>query len=76
MTTARTVSQVNKAIAKAGITGLELIRGEGYFYFIGPNISHAMTTSSVYCCYLNQQTVEAWVGDAQRCADEIKKEME
>jgi hypothetical protein len=64
------IATVNKAIAAAGIE-LELVAGEGYFYFVGPGIDHAFNTSSVYTYRLNHQTIEAWLADAWRCADEI-----
>lgn len=64
------IATVNKAIPAEGIA-LELVSGEGYFYFIGEGVNHAFNTSSVYTYRLNNQTLAAWIADARRCADEI-----
>ena len=65
-----TIKTVNKAIAAEGIA-LELVAGEGYFYFIGDGINHAFNNSSVYTYRLNYQTLDQWIADANRCAEEI-----
>ena len=53
------LKKINAALADAGISD-KLVRGEGYFYFIGPNADR-WPTSSVMVCHLNQLTLRQWV---------------
>jgi len=66
---ARTLNQVNKAIQKE-IGNVILEKGDGYFYVtsddnsIGLHLSGLYSTS-IYVCYLNHQTVDAWIEDVK-----------
>jgi hypothetical protein len=51
-----TIKKVNTALPE----GYELVKGNGYFYFTGPDC-HEWYTSSVPVCHLNDLTVERWV---------------
>lgn len=65
---------INAAIAH---TGLELIKGEGYHYFIGDGIEDANDwQSSVLVCHTNFQTLGTWIRDAEICAAGIKTNLE
>lgn len=56
-----TRAAVNKAIAHLG--DIELVKGEGYFYFIGNDVSvHA---SGVYVYTINELPLDRWVEEAQ-----------
>lgn len=59
MTTA-TIAKVNKALAKAGYEGVELVRGNGYCYFDGEMLG-VWHTTSVYVPYVKCLSVEQWV---------------
>ena len=60
-----TLAAANRQISKAGIP-LELIRGEGYHYFvyIGPEENVLVDIDSVYVCYTNTFTAKQWVEEA------------
>lgn len=59
------IRTVNKAIAEAGIRA-QLVRGTGYYYFVGDDVSLARETG-VYGVYrLNDLTLEQWLEEA-RC---------
>lgn len=53
------LTTVNTEIAKRGISA-ELVKGEGYFYFIGDAVEHA-DTSSVYVNSLNELSLDRWM---------------
>lgn len=70
-----TLAAANRAISKAGIP-LELVRGEGYHYFvyIGPDAENVLVDiDSVYVCYTNTFTAWQWV---QVAASALTKIME
>jgi hypothetical protein len=56
-----TLNNVNAAIKAAG-GEQELVRGNGYFYFIGGN-ALSWPSSSVYVFHLTTFTVAEWVGE-------------
>ena len=59
-----TIAAANRAIYKAGIP-LELVRGEGYHYFIyDVPAENIFDTESVYVCYTNTFTAKQWVEEA------------
>ena len=68
-----TLARIQKAINKAGIP-LELVRGEGYQYFVFDNGKH-YDTVSVYVCYLKHYTVEQWVEEAQSAYEVVQAEL-
>jgi hypothetical protein len=67
-----TLAAANRAIAKAGIP-LELIRGEGYHYFVynGPVENVLVDDVSVYVCYTNTYTAAEWVNEAAYALEKI-----
>ncbi len=65
------LSTVNKAIASEGLN-LELVAGDGYFYFVGPGCE-SVNSASVYCYRLNHQGLDGWMCDARSVAREISE---
>jgi len=57
-----TRSQVNKAIKSLG--QIELIKGNGYFYFIGDSVS--VDASGVYVNSIGQLTLDQWIDEAKQ----------
>jgi hypothetical protein len=71
-----TLAAANRQIAKAGIP-LELIRGEGYHYFIyvGPDAENVLVDiDSVYVCYTNTFTAKQWVEEAASALTKIMED--
>ncbi len=62
------IKVINKAIEKAGIP-LELVKGEGYHYFVYDTSTH-YDTHSVYYCYTNMLTTKQWVETARYVLEE------
>ena len=58
----RTLATVNKAIAAAGIPA-ELVKGKGYFYFVGDTVDTSVP--GVYVNALNELSVESWIEEAK-----------
>ena len=59
-----TLSAVNKALAQEGIKA-ELVRGEGYFYFVGDDVDLS-EEQGVYGVYrLSELSVERWLQEAK-----------
>ena len=59
--TAATITKINKAIAHRGV---EVVKGNGYFYFADlPNAPeyNADHIPSVYSCHLRCMSLEEWV---------------
>ena len=56
-----TLRAINTKITKAGFSDVEMVKGEGYIYFIfndrGPNYE----TESVMTPYINAYTADEWV---------------
>lgn len=64
-----TLKNINKELkARYPESDYELVRGQGYHYIIGGNYA-SWYTSSIYCCYLNQQDFKGWIED---CVDIIE----
>jgi hypothetical protein len=57
-----TRAQVNKAIKSFG--QIELIKGNGYFYFIGDSVS--VDASGVYVNSIGQLTLDQWIDEAKQ----------
>ena len=68
-----TLKQANRAISAAGIP-LELVRGEGYHYFIFDDGRH-YDSVSVYVPYTNSMPVARWVAEAADAHQIICKAM-
>ena len=64
-----TIKQINKEITKLGYNA-ELVKGEGYFYFVGDDVLLCFTTS-VYVNSVNQLTLEQWI---ESCEDLVKEQ--
>ena len=64
-----TISRVNDALEAAGFEGVELVRGNGYFYFSGGD-SVRWRTTAVYTDRLTGMTVEQWVDEARQLRGE------
>jgi hypothetical protein len=58
-----TVKQVNAAIVRAGMSEIELFKGDGYFYFMGENCDARQ--AGVYVNALSCLSVEQWIGEAR-----------
>lgn len=68
-----TIKSANRAIAKAGIP-VELVRGEGYHYFVFDD-GKRFETVSIYVPYTNSVSVDCWVEWAKQAMDEINNKV-
>lgn len=65
-----TSKQILKAV---GSNNLELVKGEGYWYFVYDDIENNIyETKSIYCMFLNQSSFDYWVSDGKDFVQEIK----
>jgi hypothetical protein len=55
------ITVVNKALAPLG--DIKLVKGDGYFYFIGEAVS--LDASGVYVYSLKELTLSRWIEEAQ-----------
>lgn len=60
-----TISKVNNEIRAITSQYIELVKGEGYYYFVYDN-GRRYSTASVYVNTLNQLPLETWLYEA-RC---------
>ncbi len=70
---AKSAKQILKAI---NCPHLDLTRGPdgGYWYFTYDDLlTGEYETKSIYCCYLNQMTVDQWVEDGKDFVAEMQK---
>ena len=56
-----TLRTVNKAIAHLG--DIELVKGNGYFYFVGEDVN--VWAEGVYVYRLNELSLERWIEEAK-----------
>jgi len=56
-----TRAAVNKAIASLG--DIELVKGNGYFYFVGNSVS--VDAGGVYVYGIKELTLDQWVEEAK-----------
>ncbi len=61
-------AQINAKIKHLGVE-IQGKRGGGYFYFTSLNSGNQVGLS-VMVCYLNQQTLESWIKDAENACNE------
>ena len=54
---ARSITEVNRVIKDMKI---ELVRGDGYFYFVSKNPDIGPVGESIMLCYVNQQSLCNW----------------
>lgn len=66
-----TLTTVNKAVA-AAVPGAELVKGEGYFYFIGAGFERA-ASASVMVPRLNDLTLTRWIEELERIHASIEE---
>lgn len=59
-----TLEKVNNEIRAATSQYIELVKGEGYFYFVYDD-GKRYSTASVYINILNQFTLEDWIAEAK-----------
>lgn len=60
---AKTAKQV---LSKIKCDKLDLARGDGYWYFVYDDVpAKFYETHSVYCCYLNQMSLDRWVEEGK-----------
>jgi hypothetical protein len=55
---------INKALADNGFPGVEIVAGNGYFYFSGGD-TPLWRSTSVMTFHLSSLTVEEWVDEAR-----------
>jgi hypothetical protein len=60
------IKTVNKAITAEGMN-LELVAGDGYFYFVGPGTEN-LSTASVMVYRLNELSLDQWMTEAREVA--------
>lgn len=65
-----TLRQINDAIRDRGIRAV-LMKGRGYFYFTGPDVELASSTS-VWVYQLNELTLPQWMAELDRVIGESK----
>lgn len=73
-----TINKINRALEAAGFVGVELVRGNGYFYFaskldagdLGDNEPAGWYESGVYVFHLTDYTVNDWVQAAIQLKNE------
>lgn len=73
---ARGVHTVTKAIRAAGHPEIEMVRGEGYHYFIFDAVDahNVYDSHSEYCPYFNDLPHEKWVEIGIEFAEKVKRE--
>lgn len=59
-----TLAAVNKALAAAGIDA-ELVKGRGYFYFVGSDMDYAEEQGVYGVFRLSDLSVSQWVEEAR-----------
>lgn len=57
------ITTINNAMAREGINAT-LVRGDGYFYFTGPDVEHA-ETPSVYVYRISHLSLDGWLDEAR-----------
>lgn len=59
-----TITAINKALAAAGIDA-ELVKGRGYFYFVGSDMDYAEEQGVYGVFRLSDLSVTQWVEEAR-----------
>lgn len=71
-----TIRQAQRAIDKAGVP-LELVRGDGYHYFIYDAPSRGIYEDvSIYVPFTKDYTAEQWAQQAVYAMDDIRAKLE
>lgn len=69
---AQSITQVNRAIKHLGV---ELVRGDGYFYFVSLDPNVGPIGDSVMRAHLNQAGLARWVSDAEYAVKQHQEEL-
>ncbi len=69
-----TIRQAQRAVDKAGIP-LEIVRGEGYHYFIYDHFGPDYETVSVYLMHTNSFSAAQWAEEARQVYADILKRL-
>lgn len=65
------LATINKELAKLGHSA-ELVKGGGYFYFIGDDIAEGQI-DSVYVYKLNELSLSQWLEEASEAINKSKQ---
>lgn len=65
-----TIKIVNRVLKENGINA-ELVKGDGYYWFDGPDVEFAFTTS-VMVCRINDLSLESWLYEAKVAVESSK----
>ncbi len=68
-----TKASINRAIRYLGIKIVG--NGDGYFYFVDLAERIGQVGNSVMVCYLNQQSLQRWVSDAEAAVLEYEEKL-
>lgn len=69
-----TIKKINAALKRNGYKG-EIVRGDGYHYFVGEDFDHAFSTSEPIM-YTSHLTVEEWLKRASWIRTESRERQE
>lgn len=64
-----TIKRINKELENRGHKGIELVKGEGYFWFTGGETA-SFRSSSVYVFRLSHLTLDEWVQEYENMLEE------
>ena len=67
-----TLNQINKALKERGYTA-ELVKGKGYFYFVGNGLNCAASTS-VMVNSVNQLSIDEWIKECEDLYNRVNKD--
>lgn len=65
-----TLKKVNAELVRLGIRA-ELVRGDGYFYFVGEDVELALEQGVYGVFRLNDLTLDQWVEEARQRMQDI-----
>lgn len=57
---ASSIAQIHRAMRKEGLGDYELVKGEGYFYLVGPD-TECWYETSIYSYRLNHMSINQWI---------------
>lgn len=69
-----TIKKINAALKREGYDG-EIVRGDGYHYFVGRDFDHAFSTS-VSVMYTSHLSIERWLWWAEVYRTESRERYE
>ena len=62
-----TINRINKNLKILG--DIQLVKGEGYFYFVGDSVN--VSANGVYVYRLNELPLERWIEEAKAVLEEV-----